>query len=52
MNPWTDLPRILIGELGRNTGMFLALFLRRVEWEIKLGSLDFQAMLSSQANVC
>ena len=23
-NPWTDLPQILIGELGRPTGMFLA----------------------------
>ena len=25
-NPWTDLPEILIWELGRTTGMFLALF--------------------------
>ena len=25
-NPWTDLPHILIGELGRPTGMFLTWF--------------------------
>jgi len=24
MNPWTDLPQILIGEFGRTTEMFLA----------------------------
>ena len=29
MNPLTDLPQILIGELGRTTGMFLAC------WEFK-----------------
>ena len=26
MNPWTDLPQILIGELGRPTGIFIASF--------------------------
>ena len=25
-NPWTDLPQILIWELGKPTGMFLAWF--------------------------
>ena len=43
MYPWTDLPQILIGELGRTTGMFFDLFKN-----YKLSGLTFTEKLQSK----
>ena len=52
MNPRTDLPQILLVELSRTTGMFLASFdKRQVDQfgELKQGKLSFQVKLGYQA---
>ena len=48
MNPWSDLPQIIIVKLGRSTAMSLAWVLNLLDFFI---FVDFQATLGSQANV-
>ena len=44
MNPRTDLPQILIGELARSMGMFIA-------WFYIESLYSFQSKLGSKANL-
>ena len=51
INPWTILPKILVGELGITTETFLAFGFKILKKElIFLRKISFHATLGSQAS--